>query len=294
MTPEYNKHDPLPDTVQPGGILEGVQICPVGKWPKDGLIQDCSPANLQKVCDNSLNEILVDFEHNAETGGDTTAAAWITNLRVDPERGLVGDFKFTDVGAEAVAQRRLRFLSPAFSSNCSGEKEYAPTRLVSVALTNKPNIPVSCVLNRESPESVNVEDKSRNPNMDKLKDLLGLAPEATDEDVVAAVTALKEEVATLNSEKEEAEAEAFAEENKNILNKEGAKKAYLLNKDVARALAASVVCKAPAKTSQVILNTGSVMPAVGGFSGDARKELASLPPSERAAFYKAHKNEVDN
>lgn len=51
---------------------------------------------------NERVEILVEFEHNAETGGDTTAAAWITNLRVDPERGLVGDFKFTDVGVKTL------------------------------------------------------------------------------------------------------------------------------------------------------------------------------------------------
>lgn len=286
--------EPIPETVESGSVIKGVQICPLGKWPNGEVMQDCSKEMLEKVAAAEDGEVLVDFEHNAETGGDTTAAAWVSNLRVDGERGLVGDFKFTDVGAEAVAQRRLRFLSPAFSCDEVSEKMYAPKKLISVALTNKPNIPVHCVLNREGLEVSNVEETTKDPNMDKIKELLGLGAEASEEDIIAAVTALQEQVATLNSEKEEAEAEAFAEENKETLNKEDAKKAYLLNKEAAKALVSGLK-KPVAKTQQVVLNRGpSQFSAPKSFAGDARKELASLPVSERAAFYAAHKSEIDN
>lgn len=285
---------PLPDTVKAGDVLEGVQICPQGDWPHGEIVQHCSAEAFDKIVSSQTGEILVDFEHNAETGGDTTAAAWITNLRFNEASGLIGDFKFTDIGAEAVSRRRLRFLSPAFECEETGEREYTPVRLKSVALTNKPNIPVHCVLNREGLEVSNVEDKPKDPSMDKIKELLGLGAEASEEDVIAAITSLKEEVSTLNSEKEEAEAEAFAKENEEILNKEDAKKAYLLNKEAAKALVAGVK-KPVAKTQQVVLNRGvSQFSAPKSFAGDARKELASLPVGERAAFYAAHKSEIDN
>ena len=289
-----NEARPLPDSVKAGDVLEGVQICPQGDWPHGEIVQHCSAEAFDKIVSSQTGEILVDFEHNAETGGDTTAAAWITNLRFNEESGLIGDFKFTDIGAEAVSQRRLRFLSPAFECEETGEKEYTPVRLKSVALTNKPNIPVHCVLNREGLEVSNVEDKPKDPSMDKIKELLGLGAEASEEDVIAAITSLKEEVSTLNSEKEEAEAEAFAKENEEILNKEDAKKAYLLNKEAAKALVAGV--KKPTMKPQMLLNSSkAVMPGKAHtFEGDARAHMASLPPSQRAAFYAAHKSEIDN
>ena len=76
--------------------------------------------------------------------------------------------------------------------------------------------------------------------MERLKELLGLAADASDEDVVAAVTALQEQVAQANKDKEEAEAESFAEEHKAVCNKDALKKAYLLNKEAARGIEQAV------------------------------------------------------
>lgn len=140
------------ETVAAGETIENVQIRPVGDFPNGDREQHCTLEALENVArqwkEDGEKEILVDFEHNSEAGGtsDTSAAAWVTNLRVDGELGLVGDFKLTDVGAEAISNRRLRFLSVAWLVNKTTRE---PMVIRSIALTNKPNIPVAPVLNRE-------------------------------------------------------------------------------------------------------------------------------------------------
>lgn len=287
----------LPKSVKPGETLAGVQLCPFGEFPNGKTLQVCDEAAFNKLVEafnaGGAQEVLCDFEHKSEDPSltsDTAAAAWISNLAVNKDLGLVGDLKFTDLGAEAVTNRRLRFLSPVWTLDADGR----PDRLRSVALTNKPNIPVACVLNREPQPAVNpVEEQPKEPEMDKLKELLGLAPEATEEDVLAAVAKLKEQNAALNKEKEEAEADSFAEEHKAVCNKEALKSAYLMNKDAAKALVAGLAkpAQAPAAPAQVVLNKETVATPQVVRTGDARAEMAALPPKARAAYFQAHKGE---
>ena len=291
------------ESVAPGETIENVQICPVGDFPNGGREQHCTLEAFENVVATwkklGSKEILVDFEHKCEAGGtsDTSAAAWATNLRVDNKLGLVADFKMTDLGAEAVSNRRLRFLSVAWFVN---KETHEPMVIRSIALTNKPNIPVAPVLNREPSGVVNVEEK-KGPNMDKIKEALGLSPDATDEEILAAIEEAKkakEEAAELkaNAEKAalDAEAEKFAEENKAKCDKAVLKAQYIANKEVAKALVAAIPTpKAPAQT---ILNKGtSDAPKVALTLNkeDARAQMASLPAEKRAEFYQNHKAEID-
>lgn len=292
----------LPEKVNTGDTLQGVQLCPFGEWPNGGTVQKCDVVAFHNLVDNwrhaGAREVICDFEHRFEDPSltsDTSAAAWISNLVVDGKRGLVGDLKLTDAGAAAVSSRRLRFLSPVWELDPDGR----PARLRSVALTNKPNIPVACVLNR-APQPVNhyVEETKEN-QMDILKELLGLAADASDEDVVAAVTALQEQVAKANKEKEDAEAESFAEEHKAVCNKEVLKKAYLLNKEAAQGIVAGLA-KPDKPAAPVIANKPALVSAgktpdikLNKSSTDARAAMAALPPAERAAFYREHAAEID-
>ncbi len=135
-----------------GGLKAGaeleVQLSPYGNYPglrgDERVIQRCDRAAFEAVVANFRPEVLVDFEHHAETGGDTEAAAWVQRVRVDPAKGLMATFRFTDAGADAVSNRRLRFLSPVWELDPHGR----PVRLVSVGLTNKPNLPVRPIMNR--------------------------------------------------------------------------------------------------------------------------------------------------
>jgi len=288
--------EPLPDrTVEAGEIIENVQICPIGDWAGAKGKQHCTAEALQHVVnvwkENGSREILVDFEHNAEAGGtsDTSAAAWATNLRVDAERGLVGDFRMTDVGAEAVSNRRLRFLSVAWFVN---RKTREPMSITSIALTNKPNIPVAPVLNKAQTGDVNVEDTNKeNTDMDRIKEVLGLAPEASEDEVLNAVTALVQKNKDAEAAALEKEADEFAEANKAKLDPKVCKAQYIANKEACKALVAAIPDAKPDEP-QVILNKGKT-PDNKLAKADAVAELNKCKtPQEKIAFAQAHAAEL--
>ena len=265
MKPETKNNEQLPETVQPGEVLSAVQLCPFGNFPGEKTMQVCDRAAFEQlIADwkaNGAKEILMDFEHQSEVekiDSNTTAAAWISNLSIDDERGLVGDVKFTDQGAEAVSNRRLRFLSCTWYTDKAGR----PTKMTTVALTNKPNIPVAPILNKEPVPGVkNVEEKKGSEmDIEKLKQALGLPAEATEEQILAAIKEgqdAKAKAAELqaNAEKAalEAEAEDFAEKNSKKCNKEVLKAQYIANKEVAKALVAGIPDGA-AQAAQKMLN----------------------------------------
>lgn len=286
-------------TVAAGEVLPGVQICPVGDWPNGGRNQHCTEEALNRVVErwkaDGGQEVLVDFEHQAEAGGtsDTSAAAWASHFRVEPGRGLVADFRMTDVGAEAVSNRRLRFLSVAWLVN---NETREPERITSIALTNKPNIPVSPVLNRAEPDNEDtLEMTTERTDMDikELAALLGLDENATAEDVKAAVQALLEAKAEAEKEKNECEAEKFAEENKAKCDKAVLKAQYLANREVAKALVAAIHAEPAAqaaKPAQQILNKAD---AKTPDKDDVVAQLNKLPAGKaRVEFVAAHAEEL--
>ena len=282
-----------------GDIVAGVQIAPFGEY--DGVlrgaggktrnvVQTLDVAAFNRILDawrkSGSPELLVDADHDSCSGGSTRAYAWASNLAIDDTDGLVADFRLTNIGRESLDSREYRFVSPVFECDKDGNA----LALTSIALTNCPNLPVSCVLNRtESADDTPVEDK-QGKIMNELKSMLGLEQDAADEAVIEAVKALQQRVAEVEAEALNAEAEAVAEQNKDkIANRDAFVKLYTAHgKDVAMAFIATV--KAPAKPQQTILNAKTTAtPQVRNSVGDVRKEMASLPPAERAAFYAAHK-----
>lgn len=286
-------NEQLPETVQPGETLPAVQLCPFGNFPGEKTMQVCDRAAFEQlIADwraNGAKEILMDFEHQSEVeriDSNTTAAAWISNLAIDDERGLVGDVKFTDQGAEAVSNRRLRFLSCTWYTDKAGR----PTKMTTVALTNKPNIPVAPILNKEPVPGVkNVEGKKGSEmDIEKLKQALGLPAEATEEQVLAAIKEgqdAKARAAELqaNAEKAalEAEAEEFAEANSKKCNKDVLKAQYIANKDVAKALVAGIP-DAPAAQQKVLNKQTAKTP-------DGQKDVELQRNKAVAEYRTAHK-----
>ncbi len=238
----------LPEKLNPGDIIEA-QICPFGSHPatvgSERIEQRCDQKAFEQLVAAFSKEILVDFEHKAETGGDTDAAAWIQALRIDPEKGLMGTFKFTDIGAEVVTHRRLRFLSPVWPLG----QDNRPQRLVSVGLTNKPNIPVLPILNREPGQS-HVEDKDR--KMDKIAQALGLPADATEADITAAIGALNQRLTELENATLKSEAEQVANAHAGqIANREAFIAGYVKNKAATLELLAALK---PAAAAPVVPN----------------------------------------
>ncbi len=277
-----------------GETVPGVQLCPFGEYQGQQRLQVCDRQAFEQVIadwrEGGAKEILMDFEHKSEVDkidSDTRAAAWIANLAIDDERGLVGDLKFTDEGADAVANRRLRFLSPVWPL----DEEGRPTHLKSVALTNTPNIPVAPVLNKAQPGDTNVEDTKENENMDKIKTALGLAPEASEEDVLNAVTALVQKNKDAEAAALEKEADEFAEANKAKLDPKVCKAQYIANKEACKALVAAIP-EARKDEPQVILNKGKE-PTKKLAKADAVAELNKCKtPQEKIAYAQAHAAEL--
>ena len=175
--------------VAPFGDFHGVMNKPGGK--QEPFVQHLDAAAFGRIVEawnaKGSPELLVDADHGScEAGGSTRALAWASNLRVG-DGGLYADFKFTAEGAKAVNGREYRFVSPTFDVGEDG----AILALDSVALTNRPNLPVRCVLNRGGSGVVNVEDNMETPKMEKVLAALGLQPGASEDDAVAAVEELK-------------------------------------------------------------------------------------------------------
>jgi len=281
------KNSLLPKSVKGGEEID-VLVSPLGTFPHPDGEQLCTreafDALVDKWEEDGKPEILVDFDHASETGGPTEAAAWATNLTSD-EDGLHATFRMTDKGAEALSATRYRYLSPAWYVDEEGH----PTELSTIALTNRPNLPVPRLLNRKPdadpapaqnaeageahlpdpagagegnpPEEGNTTEPQKN-DMDKLREMLGLAAEATDEEVLAAVDALRAERDQLRSEKEQMEAAAkeaaldaeadkfVAEQGDKIADRDACKNAYKRDPEGTRALFNAI--RIPAKPAEPV------------------------------------------
>jgi len=279
-----------------------IQIAPVGEYPgyvtmEDGerkpVTQRLAPGDLARIVAafDPSRELLVDADHESERGGSTEAFGWIGALRVVDELGLMAEVNWTGLGAEAVEDRRFRYVSPVFEVDLEGGDVAVPTRLVSVALTNKPNLPVRCVANRAQSAGATAADAAkptnqRNQTMDKLKEALGLAPEATDEDVFVAVVALKDKLAELDAAALDAEAEAFVADNKDkVANAAELKAQYLENPAMAKAIVANVKAPEAAPRARVTHAAEAKKPTV--FDSSTRDVLAtynSLNGAEKKKF----------
>ena len=181
-----NANETLPENgvaavqVAPFGEFAGVLHLPGGKTRE--IVQVLDRAAFERILkawnEAGAPELLVDLDHLSATGGSTRAAAWAGNLRIEEGAGLVADFAFTAEGRRIIDGREYRFVSPVFECGEDGEV----LRLESVALTNRPNLPVRCILNQkefpDSPENPARPEKQepKGTDMEKILSALGLPP----------------------------------------------------------------------------------------------------------------------
>ena len=139
--------------------------------------------------------LLVDYDHfSHRPDRPSGAAAWIVDLK-QRDDALWAEFRFTKSGRELVEGGEYRLTSPVLDrfepyDGAPSEKHLRPGRLLRVGLTNDPNmkglVPAS---NRTNPE------ENRMNHAEKLKKLLGLAQEASDDDIEQAIQALEADAA---------------------------------------------------------------------------------------------------
>ena len=87
---------------------------------------------------------------------NTAAYGWISGLKaivgLGDMDGLYGTIKWTSEGIELVKDRVYRFLSPVFELDGDGRA----IRLVNVALTNRPALPLPPIINSEAEDEKNI------------------------------------------------------------------------------------------------------------------------------------------
>jgi len=129
-------------------------ITPCGEFPHAGagIVQvidraacDAMAADFNsRKSDANFPGVLVDFDHfSLDTEKSSEAAGWISDLE-SRDTGLWARVRWSDAGLAAVQGGRFRLMSPVFPppSACEdlGGGKIRPVMLVSVALTNEPNI----------------------------------------------------------------------------------------------------------------------------------------------------------
>jgi phage I-like protein len=140
----------------------------------------------------------IDYDHatdfGAPEGRPAPAAGWICGFD-DRDGSLWGKVEWTAHGAEAVAMREYRYISPVFEYAENGDV----VRLLRAALTNNPNLFLTAISSRNGSRQVESgkgngrgQEDSRYMNAFaiEVRKLLGLADESTPEELLAAIAEL--------------------------------------------------------------------------------------------------------
>ncbi|MBA6065945.1 hypothetical protein H4C75_14380 [Pseudomonas mosselii] len=141
-------------------------------------------------------DLVIDWEHatqhRAPVGEAAPASGWIKQLEIR-EGALWGNVAWTPAADAQITTRQYRFLSPVFDYI---ESTGQIVRLVSAGLTNTPNFTMTALNQEGQPqEFTDVKFPAA------LLALFGLAESATEDQVVAAATNLKQTAQAANAEK---------------------------------------------------------------------------------------------
>lgn len=140
-------------------------------------------------------DLPIDIEHASELqapkGGPAPAVAWIKSLNIE-EGAIWGDVEWLARGRRLVQGRAYRYHSPVILYRPS---DRVITGLASIGLTNQPNLRLGALNTQQAEEDVMDELK-------KIKAELGLAEDATIEQVMEAIAKLKGDLASATNRAE--------------------------------------------------------------------------------------------
>jgi hypothetical protein len=147
------------------------------------------------------------LSHDLENS--TEAYAWVKDLRVQ-DGELEGRLDLTDIGEAAIRNKRFKFFSTEYDPEDLedlGGGRVRPLRLAGLAFTNRPNNrggrPIS---NRYGGEQTETETTR---TMQPIAEKLGLPADADEAAILKKITDLMSELASLQAQAAEGEAEAI-------------------------------------------------------------------------------------
>ena len=130
-------------------------------------------------------DLVVDYEHQTLKGVEAPAAGWVKELKLE-DGNIVAAVEWTPRGAEYLKNKEYRYLSPVVNVRKTDNRAIG---LHSLALTNTPAIEnMTPIVNSD-----NFEGGQKYMDMQKLAALLGLGPDATEEQITEALQAMAAE-----------------------------------------------------------------------------------------------------
>ncbi|MEZ5709718.1 MAG: phage protease [Blastomonas sp.] len=128
-------------------------------------------------------DLFIDYDHQSflavPKGGEARAAGWIKQLSVEDD-GIYADVDWTAAATAALEAREYRYISPYFRHLIADGRV---TRLVNAGLTNSPNFEMAAIA---------AENHGDRKPMTKIAKALGLADDAGEDEIIAAIADMME------------------------------------------------------------------------------------------------------
>lgn len=179
-----------------GEPLDWIKLMPMGRfggvdgrggWVVESLAHAEEIVAASKPRDGSRDPV-VDYDHQTDlaavkdVGGTAPAAGWIVEMQARDD-GIYGRVDWTERARAALKAREYRYFSPVFPHSKSTGRVMAILR---GGLTNKPNLELGALASEaETPNGDSDLDKT------KVAQALGLGEDATEDQVLEAITGLK-------------------------------------------------------------------------------------------------------
>lgn len=182
------------ESVALNGVPDEIKILPLGlvKTQKgDFLVDDVSVNMILEAFKNRKIDLVIDYEHQTVTGMEAPAGGWIKEL-IKGEDAIVAKVEWTERARKYLEQKEYKYLSPVVMVRKSDNRA---AFVHSVALTNTPAIdgmfPLVAKM-EEMEDEEDEEEKEKSMDLKELAKLLGLDENASEEDVKAAISLLRE------------------------------------------------------------------------------------------------------
>jgi len=200
--PLDNKQGETPNRIQllpPGPDIKG----------RDGRVYVLKDAEAVKKASNSyLPSHSIDENHavdlKAPRGEASPAFGWFSNITVETNGSIWADVEWTEKGKAAVSNLEYKYISPVFLYTENGEV----TSILRAALSNNPNLDLKSLNNFETPAMPAKELHSMNVNV--ILAALGLPETATEEEALAAISALRTSLNAAQGKNQQVDLTAYA------------------------------------------------------------------------------------
>jgi len=230
--------------------------------------------------------LLIDYDHFSEDPDKSSeASGWITELQARDD-GLWFRVRWSNIGESNLKSGCYRFISPVFDGGYIDPSHTRPLRLLGAGLTNDPNFKTLRPLSNRAKGQQKPQRKET--TMNKLLELLGLAPEASEDSAIAKVKELLEKIAgmaklenrattaesalkTLKDSQLKSDADDFCDTNKaRIKNRDAVHAQFIKDPDGTKALFAGLEEGSPHTTlhNRVKKQPGKDEPATAQINAD--------------------------